>query len=206
MGVIAQTLSLSAFVLYLIHREMLHFTHMRHQFLLDNSHSRLAQARTVLVTSVPEELANEHDLRLFTSFVPGGIDRVWVYRDTTALNKLFERRVDACRKLEAAEATLLKSATLAWRHREKQHRKEQSRGPDDEENRKERESLVKPPPSMEFLNDLVPSSHRPKHRTGFLGLFGPKVDTINWCKVKDRDNSVFLPRAYLAIRRTKFLS
>lgn len=162
---------------------MLHFTHMRHQFLIGKSHSRLAQARTVLVTSVPDELANEHDLRLFASFVPGGIDRIWMYRDTGTLNDLFDKRVDACHRLESAEAALLKSATLVWRQREKQHQRVQSRKMDDEENNKENEKLVKPPPSMELLNDLVPSIHRPRHRTGILGLLGPKVDTIEWCKV-----------------------
>lgn len=70
------------FVLFMIRREMEHFIHMRHQFLISKSHSRLPQARTVLITSVPEELANDHDLRMFASFVPGGVDRVWIYRDT----------------------------------------------------------------------------------------------------------------------------
>lgn len=70
------------FVLFMIRREMEHFIHMRHQFLISKSHSRLPQARTVLITSVPEELANDHDLRTFASFVPGGVDRVWIYRDT----------------------------------------------------------------------------------------------------------------------------
>ena len=66
----------------MIRREMEHFVHMRHQFLISKSHSRLPQARTVLITSVPEELADEDDLRKFASFVPGGIDRVWIYRET----------------------------------------------------------------------------------------------------------------------------
>lgn len=61
---------------------MMHFIHMRHQFLISKSHSRLPQARTVLITSVPEELANDHDLKTFASFVPGGVDKVWIYRDT----------------------------------------------------------------------------------------------------------------------------
>jgi hypothetical protein len=66
----------------MIRREMLHFVHTRHQFLVSKEHSRLAQARTVLITNVPEELASEHDLRTFCSFVPGGVDKVWLFRDT----------------------------------------------------------------------------------------------------------------------------
>ena len=66
----------------MIRREMLYFLDLRHQFLISKSHSRLPQARTVLVTGVPEALADEQELRTFASFVPGGCDRVWLYRDT----------------------------------------------------------------------------------------------------------------------------
>jgi hypothetical protein len=70
----------------MIRREMSHFVHMRQQFLISKSHSRLAQARTVLITSVPDELADEDQMHLFTTFVPGGIDRVWLFRDTKVLS------------------------------------------------------------------------------------------------------------------------
>jgi calcium permeable stress-gated cation channel len=70
------------FIIFMIRREMHHFVQMRHKFLDSKSHSRLPQARTVLITSVPKELANEKDLRDFASFVPGGVDRIWIYRDT----------------------------------------------------------------------------------------------------------------------------
>jgi hypothetical protein len=66
----------------MIRREMLHFVHMRQQFLISKAHSRLAQARTVLITSVPDDVATDHDMRLFASFVPGGVDRIWFFRDT----------------------------------------------------------------------------------------------------------------------------
>lgn len=166
----------------MINREMLQFVHMRNQFLISKEHARLAQARTVLVLPVPDELANEHDLRTFASFVPGGIDRVWLFRDTKLLNKLFERRVDACKKLETAESKILKKATLAWRSRQKQYKKIQKRRLRDEEVLDG--PLEQPPASREFLDDLVAPINRPKHKTGFLGLFGEKVDTIDWCKVR----------------------
>lgn len=174
--------SLTVFVIYMIRREMMHFIHMRHQFLISASHSRLAQARTVLITSVPEELANEHDLRTFTSFVPGGVDKVWILRDSTALNSLFKERQGACAKLEAAEAKLLAQASKAWRKRDKLHRKMQKLKPKDVESINGG-TLTIPPASREFLDDLVPLTQRPSHKTGFLGLFGMKVDTIDWCKV-----------------------
>ncbi|KDR75323.1 hypothetical protein GALMADRAFT_226985 [Galerina marginata CBS 339.88] len=173
---------LTAFVIYLIQREMLHYTYMRHQFLISKSHSRLAQARTVLVTPVPDELANERDLRLFASFVPGGIDKIWMYRDTTALNALFEKREEACKKLEAAEARILRIATLAWREKEKIY----SRKLKDEERTKAVHKLVIPQINSNILDELVAPNLRPKHRTGFLGLFGLKVDTIEWCKMDNK--------------------
>lgn len=175
---------LTAFVVYLIRREMFHFTHMRHQFLISKSHSQLAQARTVLISPVPAELADEADLRTFASFVPGGIDKVWMYRDSRVLNNLFEKRQTACEKLEFAGATLLKSATLAWRYRDKQYRKIQSRKLKDAEHSNEERALTSLPLSRELLDELVALNLRPKHKTGFLGLLGRRVDTIDWFKAE----------------------
>jgi hypothetical protein len=155
---------------------------MRHKFLISKSHSNLPQARTVLITSVPDELANEHDLRLFASFVPGGVDRVWIYRDTKALNKLSERRNDACQKLEAAAAQVLKHATQEWRLKEKAYHKAHKKSKHDAE--RGDDVLQQPPPTQEFFDELVPLKVRPTHHTGFLGRFGPKVDTITWCTVR----------------------
>ncbi|EAU91569.2 DUF221 family protein [Coprinopsis cinerea okayama7 len=171
---------LTAFVVYMIHREMHHFVQLRHQFLLSPSHSKLAQSRTVLITSIPEELGNEQDIKTFASFVPGGVDRVWLYRDTKTLNELFERRQELCELLEAAESALLKQATKAWRKRVKAHAKAQRKKPRDVEHNPT--ELAKPEPSIELLQDLVPPHKRPMHRTGLLRLVGTKVDTINWCK------------------------
>jgi hypothetical protein len=39
-------------VFWLIRRELLIFVHARHQFLIARSHSHLAQAKTVLITSM----------------------------------------------------------------------------------------------------------------------------------------------------------
>jgi len=169
-----------AFTLWMIYREMKSFVDLRHDFLLSKSHSNLAQARTVLVTAVPDELSTEHDLRTFASFVPGGVDRVWMYRDSKELNELFEERQEACKRLEAAEAQLLVLATKAWAKKSRFHRKAHSKKHRDIEDVREHE-LVKPEPSMEVIRELVPAHKRPMHRPG---LFRSKVDTIDWCKVR----------------------
>ncbi|RDB24859.1 Uncharacterized protein RSN1 [Hypsizygus marmoreus] len=195
---------LTCFVIFMIRREMVHFIHMRHQFLISKSHSRLAQARTVLITSVPDELANEHDLRTFASFVPGGVDRVWILRDHAALNSLFEARQDACLKLEAAEATILHQANKAWRKRGLAFCKQQIRTPKDEEKDLDGRLPI-PLPSSELLNDLVPPTRRPTHRTGFLGFVGTKVDTINWCKDEIAHLNVKIKEERANIVEGKFL-
>ncbi|KAG5646820.1 hypothetical protein DXG03_002197 [Asterophora parasitica] len=145
---------------------------MRHQFLISPSHSRLAQARTVLVTSVPEDLATERALHKFASFVPGGVDRVWILREHAALNDLFKQRQDACITLEAAEASLLATATKAWRKRSAHMKRSKSKLRDEEDGAA---TYVAPPlASRKFLDELVPSAKRPKHRTRFYGLPGKK--------------------------------
>ena len=50
-----------------------------------------------------------------------------------------------------------------------------------------KKALVVPPANRE-LDDLVAPNRRPKYQTGFLGLFGPKVDSIDWCKVRILDS------------------
>ena len=168
----------------MIRLEMLHFLHMRHQFLISKSHSRLAQARTVLITPVPQELSNERDIRTFASFIPGGVDKIWMYRDTGDLNRLFERRQECCKMLETAEVSILKFAALAWRKQQQQYQKLQRKKLRDAEQSCSMAEPELPAPTQGLLDDLVPCSMRPTHRTGFLGLFGLKVDTINWCKVR----------------------
>jgi hypothetical protein len=55
---------------------------MRTQFLVSKAHAAQANARTVLITNLPDTLADDRALRAFASFVPGGIEKTWVYRDT----------------------------------------------------------------------------------------------------------------------------
>ena len=68
--------------LFLIRREMVHYKQKRHQFLTSSSHSTQAQARTVLIINIPLEMCDEGELRRWASFVPGGVQNVWIYRDT----------------------------------------------------------------------------------------------------------------------------
>ncbi|KAL1686821.1 hypothetical protein GGG16DRAFT_63488 [Schizophyllum commune] len=175
---------LTFFTLYMLRREMNHFVRARHQFLLSDYHQRLPQSRTVLITNVPEELASEKAMHTFASFIPGGIDRVWLYRDTRALNKLFEERQKACKKLEGAESKLLRLAVKNHRKKQAQHDKLVKKSKKADPESATPEGLDLPPPSVDLLNELVPANKRPHHRTGLLGLIGKKVDSIEYWKAR----------------------
>ncbi|KAJ4473195.1 hypothetical protein C8R41DRAFT_849210 [Lentinula lateritia] len=184
---------LTIFVIYLIRREMSYFVLMRQRFLLSPSHSRLAQARTVLITSVPDTLSTESSLRQFASFVPGGVERVWLYRDTKRLNKVFNNREKTCLMLEKAVSEVLRNAVRVWQKKKATRKKKRKRAipkaGEDEESRtnaeeisSDDEELLEHDPSLQLLAELVPHEKRPKHRTGALGVLGKKVDTIEWCR------------------------
>ncbi|ESK88187.1 duf221 family protein [Moniliophthora roreri MCA 2997] len=184
---------LTFFVFHTISREMASFTKLRHEYLLTPPHSQLAQARTVLITSVPQTLDSEHKIRQFASFVPGGIDRVWLYRDTRELNKLYEKREDACEMLEKAVTEVLKLASREYRRLHKKHKKKDIEGA----------SAAIPPPTLE---ELVPPAKRPKHKAGFLGVCGTEVDTIEWCAEEiGRLNREIDERRKTLSGKTKFL-
>ena len=74
--------SIIVLAIYLIRRELAHYATTRQQYLISPAHASLAQARTVLITNVPFEMCDEQALRRWASFVPGGVQNVWVYRDT----------------------------------------------------------------------------------------------------------------------------
>ncbi|KAF8586259.1 DUF221-domain-containing protein [Ramaria rubella] len=213
---------LTFWVIYLIRLECFHYTHMRQAYLASKSHSHLPQARTVLITSIPHQICSEKELKIWASFVPGGVQNIWVYRDTKDLNKAYEQRLKACQKLETATSKLLRSAIQAKRALE-QAEEESSPTPRQHGPRVERMDTMEsqfsfgstrspipipsrfmnpppvyPPPLSELergqamtsrlprekdmLDSLVPHSQRPRHRLGFFGLWGRKVDTIKHYK------------------------
>lgn len=200
---------LTGYVIWLLRREMLRFIHLRHEFLISKSHSKLAQAKTVLITSLPEkDLTTEADLRTFASFVPGGVAKVWIYRDAPGLNDAYQRRLDACGELEGAVSSLLRHANKAWRKKEKREKAaekanaegavagpngkqqngaingtDESGEPDRIHPDRSRDTDVESHKSSSPLS-ILDTIKRPTHRLGFHGIpwIGEKVDTIEWCK------------------------
>jgi calcium permeable stress-gated cation channel len=175
---------LTFFTLYLIRREWFIFIHNRHEFLLSQQHSKLAQAKTVLITNVPVELAgSEKDLKQFFSFVPGGIARVWIYRSCPGLPDLFEERLKACQKLEVAATDVMQLAVKAARKARPQAAS--SHGPSlplaVHANKDDRALAAAAEQGNIGAGRFLDNITRPTHRLGWIPFIGQKVDTIDWC-------------------------
>ncbi|KAG8834258.1 hypothetical protein FRC17_009267 [Serendipita sp. 399] len=189
--------ALTCFVLWMMRREMLIFVHLRQEFLISREHSKLAQAKTVLITALPAECASETYLRHLFSFVPGGIHRIWIYKNVPELPDLYEEREKLTLMLEDAATTLIRTAIKARAQQEakaelllkkqkkleKAQRKGKARAgvfPLGVRANLEDEGFAA---DMEKLGaeKLLDSIHRPMHRPGWVPLVGPKVDTIEYC-------------------------
>jgi calcium permeable stress-gated cation channel len=85
------------------------------------------------------------------------------------LPDLYDRRLDACSKLESAETKLIGLATKAHLAAIQEASKEKA---------PTSTSDVERSPETSLTAQL----ERPTHRLGFLGLWGRKVDTIEWAR------------------------
>lgn len=155
------------FMMYMILRECIFYINVRQAFLLSPMYSKRISSRTVLFTSVPEEYLDEARVReLFSN----SVKHVWIAGDTKDLDKLIEDRDKAAMTLEKGEVKLLK---LVNKERTKAMKKaggdrvDKTPSPGDAE-------------SGSIAAQWLPNKKRPSHRLGPLGLFGKKVDTIEW--------------------------
>ncbi|KAJ6588857.1 hypothetical protein B0H19DRAFT_1101507 [Mycena capillaripes] len=148
-------------VFYNIRYEMKHFVTTRQQFLINPVHAKSVQANTVLVTGIPTRYLSPMALHGLFKDLPGGVKRIWVNRNMRALPDVYDRRMAACGKLESAETKLLAIAAKA-------HLKAAGGAAKDAEGR--------------GGVPQVAQADRPTHKLGFLGLFGEKVDSIDWAR------------------------
>ncbi|TIA90534.1 hypothetical protein E3P99_01490 [Wallemia hederae] len=162
-------------IFYLIKSEMTYFINARQRYLIDKDHSSLPQANTILITGVPQSQLSVEKLTDLFSYLPGGIKKVWINQNLKDLPEKHENRIKACNKLEGAITKTIKIAK------------------DMELKRAKAEKKGKPAPKKTIVEDLekddigvaeklIPAKQRPTHKLGFLGLFGEKVDTLNWCR------------------------
>jgi hypothetical protein len=165
---------------------MAHYVHVRQQYLVSPSHSSTAQARTVLVTGIPQEFLTESALTRLFSHLPGGVRKVWINRDLGDMPHLYNQRLKASQMLESAATSLLNMAIKRDRNR--------LRNPvkfvdgDQIVSNSELTSFVSDPETQDtHLEELVSKHKRPSHRLPLFSslpfsvpLLGKKVDTIKW--------------------------
>ena len=84
----------TVWVIYVIRLEYIHYIQMRQGYLASKSHSHIPKSRTVLITAIPHEMCTEKELRIWGSFIPGGIQNIWIYRDTRVGNCQFKAALD----------------------------------------------------------------------------------------------------------------
>ena len=139
-----------------IAREAIYFVHVKQAYLLLPGIASRISSKTVVFTNVPTEYINEARLReAFTSIV-----HVWLPTDTKALDELVEDRDKTALKLEGAEVKLSKTANDKRLKAEKKGGKQANEDP------------------MHWLDQ----KDRPTHKLGKFGLYGKKVDTIDWSR------------------------
>ncbi|OBT49950.1 hypothetical protein VE04_09624 [Pseudogymnoascus sp. 24MN13] len=161
-----------AFVQLMVCRESIFYINLRQAFLLSPVYANRISSRTVLFTSVPDVYLEEAKLR---AAFDDEVKHVWITRDTKELDELVEERDKTAFRLEGAETKLIK---LANKERLKAAKKSGS------SNDEEPVVATADTESGSIAARWLPSKKRPTHRTGVLGLFGPKVDSINWCREK----------------------
>lgn len=152
--------------IYVMRRFLSSFIKHRQEFLTNPKHAASPQARTILITGIPNDYLSEKKLTAMYSHMPGGVAKVWLNRDLKDLPELFENRMKACNKLEAAQSKLQKIAF-------KKIKKGKIEG-----SNVEKDAELSP----DVTDKYVTKKERPTHKLGALGCFGQKVDTIEWCQ------------------------
>lgn len=141
------------------------FVKNRQEFLTNPAHSATAQARTILITGIPNNYLSERKLTNMYSHMPGGVAKVWINRDLKDMPDLFDQRLKACNKLEGAVAKIQKVAF-----------KKIKKGKVNPSAEKDTELDVG------VIDKYLTKKERPAHKLGALGCYGEKVDTLEWCR------------------------
>ena len=166
--------------------EMGHYVHVRQKYIISPSHSSTAQARTVLVTGIPQEYLTESALTSLFSHLPGGVRKVWINRDLGDMPDLYNQRLKTCQMLESAATSLLNRAIKRNRKRFTNPVKFGD-GRDVVSNAELTNFVSNPETRGTLLEELVSKHERPSHRLPLLSwipvsipLLGKQVDTIEW--------------------------
>lgn len=158
-----------SFVMFTICRESIFYINLRQAFLLSSVYANRISSRTVLFTSVPAPYQNEAKLR---KVFGKSVKNIWLVCDTSDLHDLVKKRDKIAYKLEKAEVKLIKLANAA-------RLKSLKGGASNDEVVPIADADAE---SGSIAARWIPHKKRPTHRTGKFGLYGSKVDSINWCR------------------------
>lgn len=207
-------------ILWNLKKEMATFIVTRQRHLTEKEHSRSVQAHTVLITGIPDGYLSPARLRELFKDLPGGVNKIWINRNLKELPDIYDRRMDASKKLEKAETALLRMAAKAKLKEDKKAGKEVAKDSKAKAPVQTKtttgmngsgESLVIDGPLQTpsisdspaaRAEDFVPTNKRPTHKLGFLGLFGEKVDTIDWCRKEIAECTALLAEGRRKIRES----
>ncbi|KAI5829710.1 DUF221-domain-containing protein [Schizophyllum commune Tattone D] len=181
-------------ILRVLTREMGYFVRKRQQFLVSKAHAGTAQAATILVTGVPASYLTEDALWKLFRDMPGGVKKMWINRDLGSLPDAYDEQVALCAKLESAETELVRNRVKARMKAQEKLDKEAKKGKG--KKGKDTDSPSGSPTigatngssgnssatATDPLKEAELAVPRPTHRLGFLGLWGEKVDTIDYCR------------------------
>jgi hypothetical protein len=158
------------FILFLVARESIYYINLRQAFLLSPVYGNRISSRTVLFTSVPEPYLDESKLR---KVFGESVAKIWITRDTEKVDELVEERDKVALLLEGAEVSLIKAANG-------ERLKAIKKGAVSAD-----EQLVAENGDAEsgsIAARWIPTKKRPSHKLGKFGLYGEKVDSINWAR------------------------
>lgn len=160
------------FILALVTRESIYYINLRQAFLLSPVYANRISSRTVLFTSVPKLYLDEAKLR---KVFGDSVVKIWITHNTDKVDELVEERDKVALRLEGAEVKLIKAANA-------ERLKAIKKGAASTE-----EQLVQGDADVEsgsIASRWIPEKKRPSHKLGKFGLFGQKVDTINWARTR----------------------
>ena len=144
------------------------------RYLLRQSQLRQLDLRSIMVFGIPLELRTEVDLASYFEYLGiGNVENVVICRKWTKLRHAVQMRAHYLCKLEQVYSHSVRSGVSL---------SSQSEGSISDsfmdslsmlENQDSKTEKI----ILELLN-LATFKYRPHHRTGFLGIFGPKVDSL----------------------------
>ncbi|KAJ3080019.1 hypothetical protein HK102_003370 [Quaeritorhiza haematococci] len=130
---------------------------LRHRYLLSREHRTTLSAYTLLIRDIPTDHRNPATLRrLFERILPGAVRDVVLVRDVKDLPSLCKTQEQTRIKLESVATGYIRSQILVIKKAKETAKKSGSTTTE----------------SVHF------EAERPKTKTGFLGLWGEKVDAI----------------------------